>query len=814
VGGSSEKGAARRADALPSDAGFVETQCIGQIIGPPPQPPNVALNAALPDRAPLSVKEFESRVPDALKQRRWVAWGPDPKTARPKCPLAISDKERRASTRKPETWQEWKSALAFYGKYADGKTLGVGFVFTLEDQLVYVDVDDALDAKGELRAWAKPFVEPFVGCAYIETSPGGRGLHIIARGTLPGGCTGGKTNFPQHASGDVLTGAKIPEVAMFAHGKYTTVTGRVWKKNAALGDGTAAAQLVWAAAGIKAIAVDGPVGAAPPDEELPEVDKRKLPKSVRDELKDCTAADADDRSAARFKLYADAAQKLEPEEIFALVLEHDEWFQSSGAAEKGREATWADIQRSVAKAETAAKVFEATKEQNAEENEKLAVVWKELGIKVISEMTKSGPVHRAVYSGYNAARVLAHHPGWQGRIRLNQFKERLELDGKQFTEEQYTLIAEEVRAYLLWDREPQLDVIIRAVALAATEQAYHPVQQMLRGLAWDRVARIDEWLVRAGCEDSRLTRLIGRKWIISLVARALLPGCKVDTVLVLEGAQGRRKSTLLETLVGGRDYFTDAHVTFDKDGQMLMHGSWIVELAELATFQKAEQLRTKQFISSPDLSFRAPYGRVTVTRPRHFVLVGTTNDDEYLTDQTGNRRYWPVRVEAQKLDLAWLASTREQLLAEAVVAFEAGEQWWFDEEPEDLEEAREARMESNALADKIARYVFEREQNETDAVKRQFTIEELMEACSWPVESKRTVMDVARGLRALGLKKEKRLVKGLRQWRWRKPNWLELVGASETATVGTTGGGGECPTPATAKVGHEVGHDEDLSDVM
>jgi putative DNA primase/helicase len=323
------------------------------------------------------------------------------------------------------------------------------------------------------------------------------------------------------------------------------------------------------------------------------------------------------------------------------------------------------------------------------------------------------------------------------------------------------------------------------------------------------VKRIDDWLVRVGCEDSKVARLVGRPWLISLVARALRPGCKCDTVLILEGPQGRKKSTLFETLVGGREFFTDAHVTYDKDGQMIMHGSWIIELAELATFRKAEELRTKQFVSSPDLTFRPPYGRFTVTLPRHFVFVGTTNDEEYFTDRTGNRRYWPVRVEAEKLDLAWLREAREQLLAEAVVAFEAGEAWWFDVEPEALEAARDARMESNPLVERVHEFVTLREQDEADASKRLFAIGDVMMFLGIPVENKRLTMEVGDALRSLGLKKRREVVNGVRAWRWYRPGWLALVAGASTG--GAPAGG--CAQPLTlVKVGQEVGQNEKLSD--
>lgn len=709
----------------------------------------------------LSQEEFDRNVPEELKRRhRWVAWGPDPKNDRPKCPLQISSKEHRASTRKPETWSAYGAAKAFYGKYADGKQVGVGFVFTLEDGLVYVDMDDCLDEGGELRKWAAPFVEPFISHAYIELSPSGRGLHIIGRGTLPEGAgAGGKANFLEHQSAWAKEKDKVPEVAIFAHGKYTTITARVWKGHTKLGDVTQATAKAWDRGKIRSVFVEGALGAAPEDVELPEVDARKIPKTVRDELKECHVADAPDRSAARFGFYADAAQKLEPEETFALVVKSD-WYALSGAEDKGREHTWADICRAYAKASTAKKEFTESVEEQAKEAEQARVSWKELGVSVTTEITKSGPVHRAVYGAHNMALVLAKHPKCKGRIALNTFKEQLELDGRAMLDHDVVALAEFVRDYLGWTAEPNLELAWKAAVLAGNQHAYNPVQRALRAVAWDGVKRVDDWLVRVGCEDTDLCRIIGRKWIISLVARALRPGCKVDTVLVLEGPQGQKKSTIVEVLVGGQEYFTDAHVTFDKDGQMIMHGHWAIELAELATFQKAEQLRTKQFLSAKTLTFRAPYGRVTVTRPRHFVLIGTTNDPEYLTDTTGNRRYWPVRVE-RKLDVELLVAEREQLLAEAVAALEAGEPWWFEEEPEALEVARAERLQRDPLEDKVVGFLAE--------APEEFTLAGLMEAVGLAVDRKDLATRITNLLRSQGILKRRKRVGGALQWLWYDP---------------------------------------------
>lgn len=741
----------------------------------------------------MSQKIEVGNIPGALKAlRRWVAWGPDPESGKPKCPLLISDRERRASTRKTETWSEWKSA-AIYADRCDGVTTGVGYVFTEEDGLVYLDIDDCLDEAGAVRSWAAPFVEPFLGTAYMEQSPSGKGLHIITRGALPEGAVGGKANFPEAA-----TGERVPEVAMFSTGKYTTITGRVWQGQKTIREANGAVAGVWEAAGIRARATGIQVaGEAPADDALPDVDARKVPRKVREEFEACRAAEAIDRSAARFQVYTDLAQRFTAAEIFSLVIQHAKWFAASGAEEKGREQTWLDINRSVAKVQTAKSEFEEVKEFSAAEEKKAHASWKDMGVAVKTRATKDGPVHDAVFGVFNIARVLSNHPEWKGRLRHNLFKDIIEIDGTPLKEVGLSKIAEFVRKVLLWDSEPQHNLVWAGILEAAEERAYNPVQDYLGSITWDGKSRCDAWLVKAGCEDTPLNRDIGKKWLISLVARALDPGCKVDTVLVLEGPQGKKKSTLLQAVAGGAEYFTDAHVGMDKDGMMVVHGAWVVELAELATMKRADREVVKQFISATFDDYRPPYARSVKRAKRHFVLTGSTNDNEYLNDPSGARRFWPVRAEADKLNVAWVVKWRDQLLAEAVALYKSGEVWWFEVEPEALLEAHAARFVEDPLTDKVDAFVEERRKDGAQP----FTVGMVIERLGLQGDTRGTGQRIAEILKRRGLVKKRVRECGDRLWRWWKPTWPALVPEKEIdldEVLGPVGGEPE-ERPAPAK---------------
>jgi putative DNA primase/helicase len=233
--------------------------------------------------------------------------------------------------------------------------------------------------------------------------------------------------------------------------------------------------------------------------------------------------------------------------------------------------------------------------------------------------------------------------------------------------------------------------VIEAVSVVAHDHAFHPVREYLQKLEWDREPRLADWLTSVmGVAPTEYTSKVGKRWMISAVARVMRPGCKADSVLILEGAQGAGKSTAMRIL--GGDWFMDTPFALgDKDGFQAIRGKWIVELGELDSFNKAESTKAKQFFSASTDTYRESYGRRTNDVPRQCVFVGTTNQDEYLKDATGNRRYWPVAC--TKVDTDKLQEIRDQLWAEAMFCYLAGEIWWVNrEEAEMFAEAQDERF--------------------------------------------------------------------------------------------------------------------------
>jgi len=249
-------------------------------------------------------------------------------------------------------------------------------------------------------------------------------------------------------------------------------------------------------------------------------------------------------------------------------------------------------------------------------------------------------------------------------------------------------------------------VVSRAVGAVARELRIHPVRDWLDTLTWDGTPRIESWTsTYLGAEPTAFNHTIGALWLISAVARIYRPGVKADHMLILEGPQGARKSTAIKVLAG-EEWFTDELPELgSKDAALHMQGVWIVEIAELDAIGRAEVSRIKAFLTRTTDRFRPPYGRYTVEVPRQCVFAGTVNPDTYLRDETGNRRFWPLRCGT--IDIAALARDRDQLWAEAVHRFRAGAIWWIDD-PALLAEARkeqDRRYQSDAWDDLIEHWL-------------------------------------------------------------------------------------------------------------
>lgn len=306
-------------------------------------------------------------------------------------------------------------------------------------------------------------------------------------------------------------------------------------------------------------------------------------------------------------------------------------------------------------------------------------------------------------------------------------------------------------------------IACQAIQAEASDHPFHPIREYLDGLHWDGDRRVDTWTtVYLGSEASEYTAAVGSRWLIGAVARVMTPGCKNDCALILEGPQGAKKSTALRAL--GEPWFTDDLADIgSKDAQLQIRGAWIIEWSELDAMSRVDISKIKAFMSRAIDRFRPPYGHRLIELPRESVFAGTTNSDSYLRDETGARRFWPVRCGV--IDIDRLKQDRDQLWAEAVAQFREGASWWLDKQflVEAAEVEQEERYEGGVWDDLIREWV---------AGRPSVSITEVLGGCIKKAPELWTQTDkaqVGRSLRSLKWKPFNSGTRGNRQWRFRPP---------------------------------------------
>lgn len=295
-------------------------------------------------------------------------------------------------------------------------------------------------------------------------------------------------------------------------------------------------------------------------------------------------------------------------------------------------------------------------------------------------MSKSGKVSACLN---NVLNYFDRTPDIRDMFQLNEFTGNVEFsrqniinqDAKRGDEiSDFDLINMRVYFATALKLEVEGTVIWNAIVAVATKHKTHPIKEYLESLQWDGVSRIDTWLINyAGAQDNLYTRAVSRIVLLAAVARIYNPGCKFDYMAILEGPQGLKKSTLIETLGGKWYHDINIFLNRDKDTVDAMRGAWIVEVAELAHFKKADVEGVKAFITRKVDRVRMAYNRLTQNFPRQCIFIGTINPDDhgYLTDETGNRRFWPIRC--VKADVDGLVSVRDKLFAEAYSVVKSGQ---------------------------------------------------------------------------------------------------------------------------------------------
>jgi len=211
-----------------------------------------------------------------------------------------------------------------------------------------------------------------------------------------------------------------------------------------------------------------------------------------------------------------------------------------------------------------------------------------------------------------------------------------------------------------------------AIDIVAHENSFHPVRDYLMGLRWDGESRIERLFIDyLGTKDTPYYRSTAAMFLVGAVARVMEPGHKFDFVPILEGMQGKKKSTFAATLAGNDAWFSELEGDFHDVKGMVekMQGSWIIEIPELQGFSKADVTTIKGFISRQSDKVRMAYAKRASVFDRQCVFIGSTNEDQYLRDETGNRRFWPISCHVDLIDTDHLRVERDQLWAEALFVY-------------------------------------------------------------------------------------------------------------------------------------------------
>lgn len=374
----------------------------------------------------------------------------------------------------------------------------------------------------------------------------------------------------------------------------------------------------------------------------------------------------------------------------------------------------------------------------------------------------------------NAQRILANHPDLVGKIWYDEFHDKifqtLFQDGAAEWQDHH-----DVRMTIWIQSRVSIPKMALLTVRAAVDEMgrlnvrNEPKDWML-GLTWDGTERLPTLMVDGwGTEQNEYTAAVGRCWMMSIVARIMDPGCQVDYMPVFEGAQGINKSTAIAR-IGGK-WYAEAHsAVTSKDFFQDLQGKMLLEVSELHAFRREEVNTVKRVISCRTDRYRSSYGRRSADHPRQCVFAGTTNRDDWVADDTGARRFWPIAC--TEINLDYITTNRDQLFAEAVHRYQNGEKWW-DVDQSLASAEQDARRELDLWTETILQWCCTREYVDIRDV--------LSMAIGIPVEKQGKVeqMRVGTVLRIAKWSRQRKRRDGKNTQFWFNPNPVGTVGTRE-----------------------------------
>lgn len=661
-------------------------------------------SACLPKPTALT-PNWDGIHPELKALPQWVNWQYELKPGDKKySKVPYQPSGYRASSTNPGTWYPFEDCKAAYENgVADGKFDGVGFVTSHDDPYILMDYDHVLPPDAPMHPWARDVVmSAQQENLYVETSISNEGIHIVGRG-------------PQGFKGRKLNAAEV-----YCHSRFFTITGHSLDLPPAIGTASKSLDLTLQQMGVSLLDLqsDSKIHADPvavPDSPAIDVASAsiddatifRLARSAKNADKftalfdhgDTSGYD-DDESRADLALASLIAFWVGPDvpRIESLMrsskLMRDKW---------DSHRTYLSITISKALSKTTASDFYDWSKHGAVgtvTNPAIETIITPIRGQSVDDTESEGARSLQLVTSQNGQILpnvnnvivlLEADPDLKRVLRYNDFADSMEIcmaipdktglpDTRRYPRKWEDADTIALQAYIQRNSIPRVarDTVDDALRHYAKDCPYHPVRDYLAGLTWDGRPRIDTWLIEycnaASDTPAAYLEEVGAKFLISIVARVMRPGCKADHVLVLEGPQGFGKSTALSTLAGD-DWFTDSLPSNldSKDAAIHLRGRLIVEMSELSQFTRSEIETIKAYVSRQVDRYRPPFGVRDIEVPRQCVFAGTTNSEGYLIDTTGNRRFWPVKVGV--IDIASLKRDRDQLWAEAHARFKEGEAW-------------------------------------------------------------------------------------------------------------------------------------------
>lgn len=601
-------------------------------------------------------------------EKRWVNWKLQKmKDKMTKIPYAVNG--RKASSTDANTWATYERAK----KASDN----IGIVFTPAQDLLGIDIDHCLK-NNKIDHEQKETIASLIleADTYTEISPSGEGLHLLLKidGTL------------------ALTSNKRAPFEAYTSGRYFTVTENPYGE----------ARDVRTVTPDEAIKLLNIIG-------YPWKDKKEEVINISPELstkgdKEIVEMMFKSKNGTEIRaLYGGdiTGHENDASRADAALCAHLAFWTKKNAAQIERIWTTSPLgqrektqKRKDYRARTVTNAVANCKEVYQPGSERMETATQKAGLDLLYVLNDKGN-KIFVQNTENMTRVLHGHSEFIGRFRYDAFKNVYEYRPKDKwrTLEDNDAVIVQTRISTIFPAFFRVgkDMIYDAIIKVAKENTFDSASDYVKSIKWDGEARLDQWLTYTyGTPNDAYHKAVASNWLKGLIKRIVEPGCKFDYVLVLEGEQGSKKSTSLHVL-GGNWHVETTMSTDSKDFFMQMQGKAIVEFSEGETLSRTEVKRMKAIITMQSDKYRPPYERVSQDFPRRCVFAMTTNQEEYLKDETGNRRWLPIKVMLPQANVEWLKQNRDQLFAEAYHRVVVKEETVYEFPKDETEAQQQAR---------------------------------------------------------------------------------------------------------------------------